>query len=160
MKILSSILLVLVAACGGTTLDGGSTTSTAITIPGAPGSVTAAQVAAAKLACEAPHGPADRAEAEGIAERIVGAWYLCSGPNEFDFTSSLEFTAAGEMFLLVDDGNGGLGRRAGLDHQYAWSLNGKNAIFPGPMIPEFESAPRRMRIGMVGPYKNWYVPIE
>ena len=85
------------------------------------------------------------------AERIVGAWYLGSGPNEFDFTSSLELTAAGEMFLLVDDGNGGLGRQAGLDHQYAWSLNGKNAIFPGPMIPELETAPRRMRIGMVGP---------
>lgn len=172
MNITASSILVLglfgsLAACGGNTLEGGSANTASpveaeTSEPGTPGELSAARVEAARVACDAPHGPIDpTSTATETKERLVGAWYLCSEPNVYYLTKSIEFRADGTFVVLADDGAGGLKRAQGLGSEGEWApQDGSPWITPGPMLPEFEKAPRRLRITVAtSGFQNWFVPL-
>jgi len=130
------LALLVLSACGGglsTEADSvdGSPSGTASGPPGPsyePTSFTAAEVAAARAACSAPHGPVftPTTYAE-YASHFVGSWYLCSekGPDAgvADFpAASVVFTADGTAQFLGDDGQGGLVAIPGLADQGLYGL--------------------------------------
>ncbi|HVH47811.1 MAG TPA: hypothetical protein VM925_35995, partial [Labilithrix sp.] len=167
MNITSSSVLIVgfllsSAGCGGNTLDGGSSETASSIEMESTGEFTPARVAAAKAACNAEHGPVDPSPTHAdVEQRIVGAWYLCSEPNEYYLTKSLEFKADGTLVVLEPDGAGGLKRAQGLGKEASWKLTDELSNWTeSGMWPEFETAPRRLRttIGTWG-FQNWYVPL-
>jgi hypothetical protein len=175
MNITSSVAALFVvlscAACGGNTLDGGSVGDRSSPIAaGQPdaatstGEISPERVAAAKAACDGPHGPIDPTPTfADVQPRLIGAWYLCSEPNVYYLTKNIEFAADGTYYVLADDGAGGLKRVYGLDAQGSWPPPAGNEhtlwLAPG-LYPDFEKDPRRLRLTVAtSGFQNWYVPL-
>jgi hypothetical protein len=153
--------IVLAGCSGKTTLDVGSNhaASTAPTIPVAhPPPYDAATVAAAKAACDAPHGPIDPATtASETKARLEGAWFACSSSQpEFYPPTSIELLADGHWYDLEPDANGGLTRSQGIDHEGTYSAGDPSfsadptgLTGPYQAFSQFESGPRRMKLEVV-----------
>jgi hypothetical protein len=126
-----------------------------------PTSFSSDTVAAAAVTCDAPHGVIDTPAHADIEARVVGAWYLCSPPNVFFLSKPIEFNADHTYAVLLPDDAGGLTASVGLDQQGKWSLDDTaDYIEPGPMLPEFEKQPLRMRLTVAtSGFRNWYVPL-
>lgn len=89
---------------------------------------SAAQVAAAKAACDADHGTVlAPATFEQFNSKFVGAWYPCSASSPLGGTPDfpvqpVAFTEDGRAQFLVPDGSGGLVAGRGLAYQGTYSV--------------------------------------
>jgi hypothetical protein len=129
-------------ACGGTTLDVGSTDAGS-TDAGSidAGSITnqypndasyadsftASQVQAAQANCDTAHGPAIHIDTPRDAkELLVGSWFLCASAGSEAagtmFAPGITLTPDGNWSRLLPDGNGGLVRGAGVQNEGSWTV--------------------------------------
>jgi hypothetical protein len=144
---------------------------------------SASDVASARATCAAAHGPIDAyASRKQLGDRLVGAWLHCDpDPNADPQWPAIEFTADGQVYVLIDDGSGGLTRGQGIDAQGTWDIRvygsqenqlpddtvDPNASFyldiygagaAASPIPRFEANPRRLDYDEA--LSKWFVPLE
>jgi hypothetical protein len=136
----------------------------------------ATSVAAARAMCNAAHGPVDPYQGPTeLAQKLVGSWFHCApsftsdGPSDW---LAIEFTADGLVYVLIDDGSGGLIAGMGIDNQGTWSLmtDTTGEAPPGTWFlvimgaaanaatnPQFETSPRRLDYDVAE--SKWFVPL-
>jgi hypothetical protein len=136
----------------------------------------AATVAAAAASCSAAHGPVDAYQGPTeLAQKLVGSWYHCDSSSSFTGPSAwpgIEFTADGLVYVLIDDGSGGLIAGMGVDNQGTWSLSTdtsgevpagtwfldiEGAGAAASTVPQFEKSPRRFDYDQA--VSKWFVPV-
>lgn len=132
----SLALLLSVLACGGNAepassrseSGGGATQSPSTSSSSVATTFSAAQVTAAKAACDAGHGSVlSAATFEQFQTQFVGAWYPCSASSPVGGTPDfpvqpVAFTADGQAQFLVPDGSGGFMAGRGLAYQGTYSV--------------------------------------
>jgi hypothetical protein len=136
----------------------------------------AASVAAARASCSAAHGPVDAYQGPTeLAQKLVGSWFHCDSNSTFIGPSgwpAVEFTADGLVYVLIDDGSGGLIAGMGIDNQGTWSLSTdtsgevpagtwyldiEGAGAAASTSPQFEKSPRRFDYDQA--VSKWFVPL-
>jgi hypothetical protein len=136
----------------------------------------AASVAAARASCSAAHGPVDAYQGPTeLAQKLVGSWFHCDSDPTFTGPSgwpAVEFTADGPVYVLIDDGSGGLIAGMGIDNQGTWSLSTdtsgevpagtwyldiRGAGAAASTSPLFEKSPRRFDYALA--VSKWFVPL-
>jgi hypothetical protein len=174
----------LLVSCGGSVspvsnvwVPAGVTESASATPP-----FSASDVASARALCAAAHGPVDPyASAHDLGERLVGAWLHCDPDPQFGpHWPGIELTADGLVYVLIDDGGGGLVRGLGVDNQGTWDVSvygsqenelSSNTVDPnaqfyldiygagaaGSPRPAFETNPRRLDYEEAS--SKWFVPL-
>jgi len=181
----ASFVFAISAACGGQTQGGGSPGLPAglVESPSTTPPFAASDVTSARATCGAPHGPVDPyASRRQLGDKLVGAWLHCDpDPNADPQWAGIEFTADGKVYVLIDDGSGGLGRGLGIDSEGRWDIRvygsqenqlpddtvDPNASFyldiygagaAASPIPRFETNPRRLDYDEA--LSKWFVPLE
>jgi hypothetical protein len=136
----------------------------------------AASVAAARASCSAAHGPVDAYQGPTeLAQKLVGSWFHCGSDSSFVGPAgwlAVEFTADGFVYVLIDDGSGGLIAGMGIDNQGTWSLSTdtsgeapagtwyldiEGAGAAASTSPQFEKSPRRLDYDQA--VSKWFVPL-
>lgn len=178
------VLLLAAAACGGQTASSSGYTSgvpAGLTEPdSAAPPFSADEVAATRAGCTAAHGPVNPYTSSlALGEKLVGAWLHCSpDPTLAPDWPGIEFTADGTVWVLIDDGSGGLVRGEGIDNQGTWDIRAYGtqenqvadgtpgatyyldiygAQAAGSPVPAFETSPRRLDYEEAT--SKWFVPL-
>jgi hypothetical protein len=123
--LLLSLGAMVLGACSGKTIDGGSRGNAT-----GPEVFTPDQVQEAQAQCNAPHGAVQNLATLGDLQTLVtGSWVVCSlgGDQPPDpsipMAASREYDADGTFYDLGFDAQGGLVRLTGVDGQGTWEVD-------------------------------------